>query len=156
MTCGSSVWMVSASDDERPFYLKHSRDSMADNSAEISKTLATPLFISCMVCRGFFNDDVNHLRLADFADGNQNLITGKRCAIGDEVISLAHHCRCKKVTLLRAFLHLRHSQWLTSFKMTGHEGISCCFICQCDWSWQQHWPYFVKFLLGDSVVTQLV
>lgn len=29
--------MVLASDDERPFYLKHSRDSMADNSAEISK-----------------------------------------------------------------------------------------------------------------------
>lgn len=66
-------------------YLKRPGDSMADSSAETSKALATPLFISCEIRK--FNDDVNHLSLADFSVGNQTLITGKRWAIKDEVIS---------------------------------------------------------------------
>lgn len=79
------------------FYLKPSGDSRADSSAEISKPPATPLLISCEMC-WFFNDDVNHLSGADYADGNWNLITGTCCAIRDGEISktCACHCWCKK------------------------------------------------------------
>lgn len=38
--------------------------------------------------------------------------------------------------------------------MTGRQGISCCFIWQCDWSWWKQWPDLVKFLLViQNVVT---
>lgn len=135
MTCGCSVWMVSASGDDLTVYLKRSGDSIADNCAEISKPLATPLFILCEIRR--FNNDVNHLSLADCSDRNRNMITGKCCAVRDLVIS-KKVCRYK-VLRVCAFLCLRHTGWLTTLKMTGHQ-----------------WPYLVQFLLGDSVMTRSV
>lgn len=136
------IWLVVAASERfqlqtmtyLTIYLKRPGDSMADCSAETLKPLATPLFISCEIRR--FNDDMNHLSLADFSVGNQTLITGKCWAIKDEVISKT----CADIVLLVCtFLCWRHPEWLSTLKMSGH-----------------HWPYLQQFLLGDSVMTQSV